>query len=125
MVAFVKTPVGNKRFVIEWVLNIDNNEVEGDAFQLMDCNLMSMTVRSTVDTGSAILSKLYASNYSSAPDWYSQFITLRTDTGLDTFLSPLPTISVPIPPATRWIFPRSEGSSSVGVVKISMLFQEI
>ncbi len=123
--SFVKTQLGNKYFSIEWILDVNNNEVEGEAFQITDCTLISMSVESLATSGPAILSKLYASNHAGSPDWYSRFIPLRTSLGEDTFLMPLPTTDVPLPPPTRWLFPRSEGPASIGIIKIVALFQVI
>jgi len=128
MVAFVKTPVGNKRFVIEWFLEVNMNEVSGDAFEIADCKLLSISYRRTTASGTVALCKLYHTNQSDGvtnPGVASSYIT-NLSTIAEAVLVPFSTQSqTPLPPLTRWIFPRLEGNSGVGDARIAMLFEEV
>lgn len=61
---YTKTPLGNKRFVIQWDLSTPDNVTPdvGDTFEAVDCELVSIHATTI---GEGALSKLNYSNKSS------------------------------------------------------------
>ncbi len=116
MTNYVKTYVGDKRFVIQWDLTaVGGAETEGEKFEVKDANLISIEGVTT----SSLNCRLYLSNFSN-PD--ALRTSLLTD---DSFLSPLPDSfgNPPLPPATRWVWPILAAGS--GESHIALLFEEI
>lgn len=125
MTGYTKTEVGKKLFVVEWDLSVDNDEVDGDAFEVADCELLSVQSTLTVVSGSPT-PKWYGTNYSdsSVSGWYGKAVSLLTSGGGVSSLRPYDDPLFP-PAPTRFVFPRLEGVGDQGSVKVSALFKEI
>lgn len=117
-VEYTKQPQGNKLYTIQWDLDpADENEVNGEAFQAIDCKPLSFFAYS----GGGILCKLHASNLWDADVHTDRALGINVS---DIVLVPLTPEASPIvlPPA-RWYWPSAEGSA--GLSKVAILFEEI
>jgi hypothetical protein len=114
-VNYVKYPVGNKQFVIEWIMPADAmEETEGTPFEAVDCELISIS--GNVPTGLEAFIKI--SNTNNPGDGRSAFSIS------DVFFSPPIANDNPVLPATsRWIWP-DLGTGS-GTIHVAVLFREI
>lgn len=123
--SFVKTEVGQKQFVIEWYLEVNDNEVDGEPFELEDCELVSLQSIRQVISGSPA-PKLYATNYadSSVFGWYGEAVSLLPGGGGNSLILPYEGDLFPLA-ATRFVFPRLEGNGAEGSVRVAALFREI
>lgn len=54
MTAYTKYEVGNKLFVIEWLLSVDDSEDQGDFFEARDCELLSISSFIDIVSGSPV-----------------------------------------------------------------------
>lgn len=127
MTAYTKYEVGNKLFVIEWLLSVDNSEDQGDFFEARDCELLSISSFIDIVSGSPV-AKLYHTNQSNAPATpgvASAYVSNLSDAG-PSILIPWPSLSAAVlPPPTRYIAPRLEGGSSEASCRVACLFKDL
>lgn len=129
-VPFNKIPVGNRMFVVEWDLEVNNNEVSGEAFEAKDAELQSVTALTITTAGDPALAKLYATNQSDAPvnpGAGSSYAIALNDVDAGQIL-PWPNLIPPrvLPQRTRFYFPRLEGPiTDAATSKVCLLFKEL
>lgn len=112
MPAFVKTQVGQKRFVIEWDLTATSAEVAGDPFECVDAEPLSISVDLQPMGGAAPILSLMASNHQGAPNWTNYAMQLQN--------------AVPIiVPNVRWVFPHLSSLFGSSMAKVAILFREV
>lgn len=119
--ASTKTSVGDKLFVVEWNLSVNNSEEVGDTFECADCELLSIQSLMRETAGSGALPKMYFSNFDDAPDRNAWKISLKTANENFILIPP----DVDIPARTRVIFPRLEGPTATATLRVTALFQEV
>lgn len=124
---FTKFPVGNRLFVIEWDLSVNNSEQGGDVFEALDCELLSVTSLTLTSSGTPPVCTLRFTNQSDAPTnpgVASNYVASLVDEGAGNIL-PWAAFDMPLPPPTRYIFPRLENTAGQSTSKISCLFKTI
>lgn len=115
-IAFIKHDLGNKQFVIEWIIDPTVGTQEGDKFEAKDCRLISIHALSANDVVCKLMATLY-----SIPDDGHFSIDIPGQTLIPYYNTPQQMI-----PAMRFYWPYVEEKSGVTFTsKICLLFEAI
>lgn len=118
-IAYQKHDVGNKQFVIEWVLDPTQSGGEvGEVFEARDARLV--TIHALCDNGQE--SKLKLSNFAEAIGTPSLAMTVALP---DHVIMPYEPTEIPMPPPMRYYWTQVEEVAMVGPARIALLFEAL
>jgi hypothetical protein len=130
MTAYTKYPVGNKQFVIEWDLSVNQSEDQGDAFEAIDCELVSISALTLVSSGDVSSQLRYTnqSNFPGSPGVAGNYTLDLEIAGAGYFMPwPEPAQFVRTIPQARYYAPRLEGPDvgAIATAKVALLFRTL
>jgi hypothetical protein len=107
---FNKVAVGNKQFIVAWHLTAGGSGVLGEAFEAIDCELVSVYASMHPDLDC----RLHQSNLDDVPPNLGTAVTTELQNNI---------VIAPPLSATRWYWPSIIAGDLSGVV--SLLFREL